>query len=74
MNAATGAGPALQHGRGLRAHPRLGDEEAPGRLPQVLEHMDEIDGDRHGHLAGLASAPIRAIWWLLPSTMATQGR
>src|SRR5215471_6666140 len=27
--------------------------EAPGRLPQVLQHMDEVDHDRHVDLAGV---------------------
>ena len=43
-------------------------EEAPGGLPQVLQDVDEVDHDGDLGVAGRASAWMRSIWWVLPST------
>src|SRR6266511_4387414 len=54
------ARPSLQDREGPLRDPLLGllvalGEEAPGRVPQVLEHVDEVDDERDvlGHPAAL---------------------
>src|SRR5664280_2594651 len=48
--------------------------EAPCGLPDVLENVNEVDHDGDLRVRAWASAVIRSIWWLLPSTRATQVR
>src|SRR6185437_16077551 len=55
-------GPAAQDVQALDDHPVLhhrvaGRVEAPGRLPQVLDDVDEVDHDRDGDAAGGGLGP-----------------
>ena len=50
-------GAAVQDVQPLRGHPVFhgrvaGGVEAPGRLPQVFQHVDEVDQDGQGDAAG----------------------
>ncbi len=71
----------LEHGDGLPPYPGLRHRvtllvEAPRRLPQILEHVDEVDDDQNGQGAGrrfgldagdLAALTVtraaRVLWW-----------
>ena len=51
------AGAAVQDVQGLGDHPVFhgrvaGGVEAPGRFPQVFQHVDEVDQDGQGDAAG----------------------
>jgi hypothetical protein len=70
------AGQDLQ---GVAGDPRLGGGvgvgvEAPGRLPQVLQDVDEVDQDVDVDAAACGFRRIRSSWWRAPSTSMIQVR